>query len=375
MKRKLHANLRRQDNLLGRRDAGAGRTRQEGLLDSNTDIIIPLTNAVDSGPVDIGALGFDPHAPELTTTWSTDAANVVCLNTFPNGVTFSLHPSQHPQNRGRGTVTKNIADESVEAEVEVVDRYIPAHFHLRTKETREFLLPSGKYFAFKEQYAQHLEKRLSQLHEDGSLQNSVFYVGTITDPFSMFHKKFDVTMTCLQLLEHYRPGLVVLQTRSPMAISALPMLKVLGERAVVVMPIESHLEASIARYTPGQPKIADRLLAANGLRLQGIKVNLAVSPVLPYGDLHRESWEFAELLERHADYITLGCLADGGLENEAALKAVPLARQLAADKQFKLLRPYAYRHLFYALKVLCPEKLKVKPLARSKPAQLNLFAA
>lgn len=370
MKQELQTNLHRQAYLQSKRgNAGAGRKRlaekQEGLVGTGAEQIIPLKHAVEDGPVDIGVMGFDPYAPELTTTWSTDAANVVCLNTFPNGVTFSLHSASCAKHG-----TSELGQES-----EQVERFVPAHFHLRTKETREFLLPSGKYFAFKEQYAQHLERRLSQLHEDGSLQNSVFYVGTITDPFSMFHKKFDVTMTCLQLLEHYRPGLVVLQTRSPMAISALPMLKVLADRAIVGMPIESHLEASIARYTPGQPKIGDRLLAANGLRLQGIKVNLVVSPVLPYGDLHRESWEFAELLERHADFITVGCLADGGIGNETALKSVPLARQLAADKQFKLLRPYAYRHLYYALKVLCPEKLKVKPLARAKPAQLNLFAA
>ncbi len=160
-----------------------------------------------------------------------------------------------------------------------------------------------------------------------------------------------------------------------MVISALPMLKMLGERTAVAMTIESRLESAIARYSPGQPRLVDRLSAAEGLRKQGVTVNAVVSPLLPYGDLQRDAWDFAELLDRHSDYITLGCLAAGRPADEAQLRALPLAQRLVADKEFRLLRPHAYRYLYQALKVIAPEKLLLKKVIKNAPSQLNLFAA
>ena len=315
-------------------------------------------------PTDLSSVQFNQNAPELTRTWHSYAPAAFCLNTYPNGITFSAH-----------TAPKiNRAEEKSDSDKNT-QPWHPSQFHLRVKDTKNYLLPAGKYFLYKENYIQSVERRLITLKEQGLLSSSVIYFGVTSDPFASFHKKFDITMNCLQLLETYRPRRVVIQTRSPMVISALPTLKALGDRAVVAMPIETRLERAVQRYTPGQPKISERLVAAAGLRRQGVKVNLVASPILPYGDIYRDAWDFADMLDKHSDYITFGCLAYGKPSQESSLKALPVARKLVADKKFRWLRPHAYRHLYFALQVLAPEKLLLPVKPEEGSSQLSLFAA
>ena len=348
---------------------------------------LSLSTPASGSPVTTGHSA--QHATEERTSsenmeasWSAGAKLVCCINTYPNGITVSLHDmtSRKPSRCGsntplEGTPLESAVGELVGADAESGRISSPQQFHLRFRDTRDYLQPTGRYFLYREQYLGGLEKHLSQLHHQGVLENTVVFFGTTTDPFLTLHKKFDVTMACLQILERYTPKLLVVQTRSPMVISALPTLKHLGNRAVVGIPIETFLEKAVLRYTPGKPRIAERIIAADGLRKQGIRVNLMVSPVLPYGDYERDAWDFAELLAAHGDYVTFGALATGGEAEERALKIMPVAQKLAADRQFLWLRPLCYRPVFQALKSIAPEKLQlpVRPVAHK--GQLNLFAA
>jgi hypothetical protein len=169
--------------------------------------------------------------------------------------------------------------------------------------------------------------------------------------------------------------MLVVQSRSPLVLSALPILKFFGERAAAVITIESPSDAVIQKFTPGQSSVMERLVAADGLRAQGITVNLQVSPILPYGDFYRDAWPFAELLADHADYITLGCLATGSVQDEQALRINPLAVHLSTDKQYRWLRPHAYKYLFHALQSVAPEKLLLPVRSEVMKSQLSLFAA
>lgn len=303
--------------------------------------------------VDLRKVAFNPAADDLNKSWCSGAAHVVCVNAFPNGITISQHsPDRLPEEENR-----------------------PEAYHLRVRDMREYRLPGGKYYLYRENYAQGLEQHLSHLHQQGILGQTVVYFGTTSDAFLAFQKKFDVTMACLELLEQYRPGFIVVQTRSPMVISALPLLKMLGEKVVVAIPMETHQEAIIQRYTPGQPKVSERLIAANGLRRQEIKVNLVVSPMLPYGDFYSDAWNFAELLENHSDYVSFGCLASGHPSEEAHLKGMAIAQRLAAEKMYQWLRPHCYRNVYYALTLTAPEKLQLPLVLPQRSSQLTMFAA
>ncbi|MCC6933857.1 MAG: hypothetical protein IT292_11510 [Deltaproteobacteria bacterium] len=304
---------------------------------------------------------FDPNSEDLLQGWWANSANILCINCYPNGITLSQH-------RPKGE--SDLSAEHSELALR------PHHFYLRYRDMREYLLPEGKYFLYKEDYLVQLEDHLSQMRKSGLLEKTVVILGNTADPFFALNKKFEVTMNCLGLLENYKPGLVVLQTRSPMVIAALPFVKCLEDRTVVAMCVETFREDVISRYTPGQATIRERLVACEGLRAQDLKVQLVVSPILPYGDYYRDAWKFAEILNRHADYISVGCLASGLQSDEVALRSLPLAQKLEADGHLKILRPHAYRHLYYVLKNAYAEKLKtpVNDL-KAQPAQLNLFAA
>ena len=322
--------------------------------------------------LDIASATFDPNAPELHTSWHTHARVICCINSYPNGVTISLHNNKPKASEGEA---EDDAQKGTEAKEEEHARYQPQQFHLRFRDTREYQVPNGRHFLYKENALVELESHLSNLHKKGVLSDTVIYFGTAVDPFINFHKRFDITNGCLQLFEQYRPKRLVMQTRSPMVIAGLPTLRELGDTAVAALFVESHLEKAISRYTPGLPKVSERLVAAQGLRRQGVKVNLVVSPVLPYGDFYRDAWDFAELLDTYGDFISLGCLASGSAQDERQLKELAVARKLAADKQFRWLRPFAYRYLHHALSVVAPEKLQLPITGPTKPSQLGLFAA
>lgn len=323
---------------------------------------------------------FDPKAPELATSWHSAARIICCINTYPNGISFSIHKNDGSESAEAAEMIAGPAAEHGQSNgeqklAEGKAKFSPNQFHLRLRDTRDINVPAGRFFLYREKYAEALEHNLSQLYKKDLLASTVVYLGFGSDPFLALDKKFDVTHACLQVLAQYRPGLVVAQTRSPMVISALPLLKMLGDRAVVAIPIESPHENIIARYTPGQPKIRERLIAAEGLRRQGIQVNLMASPILPYGDFYRDAWDFAALLNKHADFISLGSLCSGMENEEAMLRHVPLAQKLASDRQFRWLRPHSYRCLYYALKTVAPEKLQLPVRVRRESAQLKLFAA
>ena len=354
---------RKQATELASKEISSGPLEGAVLDDASVSTGFAEASAGNQDAVEISSASFDAGAEGLHRTWHSFATNIFCINAYSNGVTFSLHRNK-------------VASSAEQAGEEVTgEKYGPSDFHLRLKETRDYLAPEGRYYLFKKEPLAALEKKLALLHEQGVLAGSVCYFGSVNDPFLAFHRKFDLTMACMELLERYRPGLLVVQTRSPMVISALPLLKSFGKRGMVTIPIETRLESAVQRYSPGQPKIAERILAAQGIRRQGVEVNLSVSPILPYGDFHRDAWTFAEMLQENADFVTFGCLASGGPEDEQKLRALEISQKLVSDRRFRLLRPYAYRHVYNALAALAPEKLTVPVRLKNKPAQLSMFAA
>jgi DNA repair photolyase len=329
----------------------------------------PITRRSESErPIRLTDITFDPTAIELTTSWFSGRRYAVTLNAYPNGVTLSTHRNPaHPKN-------EHARRDAVEKESQT-KTFHPSQFHLRTKETRDYLLPQGRYHLIKDQFADSLELHLKQLREQGILEESVLYFGVTTDGFHGLQKKMEVTMKCLELIEKYQPGLLVVASRSPLILAALPTLKHLGERAVAVISVESPSDNVIQKYMPGQSRIIERFVAADGLRAQGVKVNLQVSPILPYGDFYRDAWPFAELLADHADYITLGCLATGSVQDEHSLRSNALAMRLSADKHYRWLRPHAYKYLFHALQMIASDKLVLPVRVEGVRSQLSLFAA
>lgn len=245
---------------------------------------------------------------------------------------------------------------------------------LQLPESKGSLIPlRTRYLLAQSNPLHELEANLMRLSRQGVLRRSHVVLGVESDPFHPFEGRFDATMKFLNLFQRYTPGHLTVQTRSALCVIALPVFAKLGAGASVSIAVETPTQEVADRYTPGLPRIADRLRAAETLRRAGIEVTLQVSPVLPYGDWRRDAGQFASMLTEHADYIALGAFTDGSNESNRRMRSSPVAKLLAHDRKFHWLRRDSARPLFDEIQSRAPHKLQrpVRDLAAGK--QLTMF--
>jgi hypothetical protein len=199
-----------------------------------------------------------------------------------------------------------------------------------------------------------LERHLSKLSSRGELRRTTVVFGVTTDPFHPFDEKFATSMKFLELFERYAPGKLIVQTRSPLIVIGLPVLKQVRHNTYVQVGIETPLEEVRQRYTPDLPTVAERWKTVRALKRFGFKVGIQVGPILPYGDWRADAGAFAESLAVEADFITVRSIAD---TTRGTRPSGALASKLAADRQFFWLRADTRRPLEAALEKIAPQKI------------------
>jgi DNA repair photolyase len=250
----------------------------------------------------------------------------------------------------------------------------PRDFYaLRLEDDAELVRLRSRYTLNKNNPFCELERHLMRLSNQGVLRSSVIYFGTTTDPFFPFEHKFDASMKFLELFRRYTPGLLVIQTRSPLIVIAMPVLSKLGKHCAVTIGLETNLEESVRRYTPGLPRIEERLKTVNALRKFGIEVTLQASPILPYGDWKNDAARFAETLVEHGDYVYVRSITDGSDRVERKIRATGLAQKLAQDRKFHWLRPDTANMVISAIEKIAPQKLLVPKRSEIVDKQVKLF--
>ena len=248
-------------------------------------------------------------------------------------------------------------------------------FALRLQNDSEQIRLRSRYALDKKNPLHELEKRLKDLSQRGILRRSHIYLGVTNDPFLPFNGKFDASMRFLDIFQRYTPGLLTVQTRSPLVVIAMPVLKRLGRHASVTIGIETPLEEARKRYTPELPKVTERLKAAAALRRFGVEVTFQVSPILPYGDWRKDAAAFAELLDQNADYVHVQSITDGTDSKERRIRSSCLVQKLAQDRKYHWLRPDTGTPLCVALGEIAPQKLLTPERQHLKSKQLEMFAA
>ena len=230
----------------------------------------------------------------------------------------------------------------------------------------------SRYLLHKDSPLYQLELQLKKLSKQGILGNAHIHFGVTTDPFHPFEGKFDASMRFLELFTKYTPGLLTVQTRSPLLVIAMPVFKRLGDRANVCFGIETQDESVVHELTPSLPRVAERLKAIQAFRRFGVPVSIQVHPVLPYGDRERDARAFAKLLVDHADSIHIRPLVQAG-DKQVGNRLIQ--KKLAQKQLFTWLRNDAAEPLINAIQELAPEKLERTKQAKVGPLQLGLFAA
>jgi DNA repair photolyase len=139
-----------------------------------------------------------------------------------------------------------------------------------------------------------LERNLERLSVRGELRQSTIIFGVTTDPFHPFDEKFATSMKFLELFERYSPGKLIIQTRSPLVVIGLPILKKVKNTTFVSIGLETPSDDIRLRYTPQLPSVSERWKTVRALRRFGLKVGIQVAPLLPYGDWRQDAAAFAE---------------------------------------------------------------------------------
>jgi hypothetical protein len=207
----------------------------------------------------------------------------------------------------------------------------------------------SRYLLRSEHTLARFEGQLRVWAARGILQDSVLVLGTVTDPFHPFDEKFRASMSLVELLSHWTPGRVIVQTRSPLLAIALPALRALGSRLWVSVAIETLDESVVRAYTPELPSAQERLKLVRTLKRFGIRTGVQLGPVLPYGEWTSDAPAFVDAAVAEADYVTVHAVSEMAERLGKGSAEARIAARLADERRFHWLRRDAVRPLISRL--------------------------
>ncbi len=156
--------------------------------------------------------------------------------------------------------------------------------------------PWGSWVDLKKADPRKLQGELARAKKKGSV--SIFF-SSATDPYQPLEVSAKVTRSLLEVMADESPDFVLLQTRSPLVIRDIDVLRRLKGRLRVSVTVETDLEDVRRAVTPSAPPLAARLKALRLLRDAGIDTQAAVSPILPH------SPDFARLMADAAPRVVV----------------------------------------------------------------------
>lgn len=155
--------------------------------------------------------------------------------------------------------------------------------------------------------AERLRAELKGHAKRGTLERLAVFMSSATDPYQGSERKWRLSRACLDVMAEYTPGLLVMQTRSPLVADDFARIRALGARCWLNFTLETDLEDVRRVLTPRCPSIAQRWATLERARDQGIQVQITVSPCLPFSSVD----EFATQLVAHGDRVIVDTFVSG----------------------------------------------------------------
>jgi DNA repair photolyase len=167
--------------------------------------------------------------------------------------------------------------------------------------------PWGTWVIAKEGAAEQLREEVRRWRRTKRRPLRIFF-GTSTDPYQPVEGRLLITREILAAMVDEEVDWVLLQTRSPMVLRDLDLLRLLGDRVRVSMTIETDDDDVRRQFTPTSPPVAARIRTLARLRAADVPTQAAVSPALPMNPER-----LARLLTEVADRVVLDTfhLGDG----------------------------------------------------------------
>jgi len=191
----------------------------------------------------------------------------------------------------------------------------------------------GSWVIAKKNLAECLERELGALERSDDLARAAIFMASATDPYQGLERRLRITRRALEVMIRKPPRRLLLQTRSPIVERDIDLIQRLGEHVVVSLTIETDDDRVRRALTPTSPSVARRLRTARRLRAAGIRVQLAISPMMP-----NDPERFAVLAESVADRVVVDTYFDGdgaGGRRSIALGMAQLYRRLGYERWFE----------------------------------------
>ena len=202
--------------------------------------------------------------------------------------------------------------------------------------------PWGDWVKAKMNAPELLRQDLEKAKRKGEFGSLRIFMSTATDPYQGAESRLKLTRGLLEVFaDSGEFGLLVVQTRSPLVERDADLLAQLGNRVWLSLTIETNRDEVRRQITPASPSIERRLLTLERMKLAGVRVQAAISPMLPC-----DAKEFAELVAPRASRAVVDTLIHGDgaggrrsteLEMPELLRSLGYANWLNADAHVPLL--------------------------------------
>lgn len=188
----------------------------------------------------------------------------------------------------------------------------------------------GDWVKAKINAADLLRLELEKARRKGQFGSLRIFMSTATDPYQGAEARLKITRGVLEVFAEAGDfGLLVVQTRSPLVERDMDLLARLGSRVWVSLTIETNRDDVRRQITPASPSIARRLTTLEKLTRAGLKVQAAISPVLPC-----DAEQFADLIAARTTRAVVDTLihGDGASGRRSAELGMPdLLRRLGYE--------------------------------------------
>ncbi len=183
---------------------------------------------------------------------------------------------------------------------------------MAVQKTNPYRLPWSHWIAPKENAPQLLEAAAKR----GALAGARIFCSSATDPYTPLERKLKLTRGCLEVMLRHPPAALILQTRSPFVVRDADLVARLP--AAVSLTLTTDDERVRRRFEPDSPSCEARLTALRALRAAGVRVQVAVAPLLPC-----DPRSLAEQIAPWADRVVIDDFyrgdGDGGRRSSTAL--------------------------------------------------------
>ncbi len=159
--------------------------------------------------------------------------------------------------------------------------------------------------------AEQLRKELVRLAKRDQLANLAIFMSSATDPYQGLERQWRLSRACLDVFLDYPPGLLVIQTRSPLVQDDFDRLRQLGQACWLNFTLETDLEAVRKLVTPRCPALAQRWVTLQQALAAGLQVQITVSPCLPFSSVTA----FGKQLIKHSQRVIVDTFSSGDGQN------------------------------------------------------------